>query len=329
MCLCFCLCFLNAMRHAETDACQPQTPHPAVVHDCRGEERSLFALVDHIRPATPRTLHCCLLARTATPLTPTAIADPPVSSILCPLSCVDYRCIASKPTSTAHTNDCLSSCPAKNSFGHPNPLRQSVFAMADEPARQISRRLSGHSTDRVHKSPTASHSSQSGSGSASLNPRSCVTCRRRKVKCDKKHPCTNCSKAHIDCVYPSPGRAPRKARKPPDAELMDRLRRLEGVVQSLGVQVDDEPQAQTKDSPQQQTPAEPTDDEILRQVKELKALKCKRMQEEAAKDPLGGLDQRFGRLVVDEGRSRYISNSFWANLNNEVNTPSIPCFAQG
>lgn len=68
-----------------------------------------------------------------------------------------------------------------------------------------------------------------------LNPRSCVTCRKRKVRCNKVEPaCENCSKAGIDCIYPAPGRAPRKPRKPPDAELLKRLRRLEGVVQGLG-----------------------------------------------------------------------------------------------
>jgi hypothetical protein len=35
-----------------------------------------------------------------------------------------------------------------------------------------------------------------------------------------------------------------------------------------------------------------------------------------------GLENRFGRLVVEKGRSRYINNSFWASLNNEV------CMAQ-
>jgi len=31
-----------------------------------------------------------------------------------------------------------------------------------------------------------------------------------------------------------------------------------------------------------------------------------------------GLENRFGRLVVEKGRSRYINNSFWASLNTEV-----------
>jgi len=80
-----------------------------------------------------------------------------------------------------------------------------------------------------------------GSGSRLLNPRSCVTCRKRKVKCDKLHPCSNCSRAHIECVFPSPGRAPRRSKKtgfgPRDKELLERLRHLESVVKGLGVGV--------------------------------------------------------------------------------------------
>src|SRR5436305_9814718 len=73
--------------------------------------------------------------------------------------------------------------------------------------------------------------------SAPLSQRSCVTCRRRKVRCDKIHPsCTNCSKAGIECIFPGPGRAKRKSRKPQEAELLARLKKLEGVIQSLGAQ---------------------------------------------------------------------------------------------
>jgi len=37
-------------------------------------------------------------------------------------------------------------------------------------------------------------------------------------------------------------------------------------------------------------------------------------------DNVEDLDNRFGKLVVDKGRSRYISSHFWANLNGEVRT---------
>ena len=33
---------------------------------------------------------------------------------------------------------------------------------------------------------------------------SCLECRRRKLKCDKTHPCTNCSKFSRDCIFLAP-----------------------------------------------------------------------------------------------------------------------------
>ncbi len=43
--------------------------------------------------------------------------------------------------------------------------------------------------------------------------RSCVTCRQRKVRCDKLSPCSNCRRADIPCVLPSAERSPRWARR--------------------------------------------------------------------------------------------------------------------
>lgn len=83
-----------------------------------------------------------------------------------------------------------------------------------------------------------------------LNPRSCVTCRRRKVRCDKHMPCSNCRRAQIPCIFPAPGRAPRRPRpKDPNAppkqpssereiELIKRLRKLEGIVEELSGQIE-------------------------------------------------------------------------------------------
>lgn len=163
-----------------------------------------------------------------------------------------------------------------------------------------------------------------------LNPRSCVTCRRRKVRCDKTQPCSNCRRAQIDCIFPSPGRAPRKARKlgeGRDKELLERLRRLEGVVQGLGVEV-------------------PTGQEEANEAQASEPVKgpngaANGHADEASEtigpectfgprstERVGGaarelsskerLESRFGRLVINEGKSRYINSSFWANLSNEV-----------
>ncbi|KAK5991896.1 Transcription factor vrtR1-like protein [Cladobotryum mycophilum] len=71
----------------------------------------------------------------------------------------------------------------------------------------------------------------------------CLNCRRRKLKCDRQHPCINCTQRRLECVFPTSGRTVRQpnsrartthmtseARK---AELMDRIRRLEGVIDGL------------------------------------------------------------------------------------------------
>ena len=39
---------------------------------------------------------------------------------------------------------------------------------------------------------------------------------------------------------------------------------------------------------------------------------------EADSAKIDGLDKEFGRLVVEEGRSRYVSHKFWASLSDEV-----------
>jgi hypothetical protein len=156
-------------------------------------------------------------------------------------------------------------------------------------------------------STTTPSSATAGAPGPALNPRSCVTCRRRKVRCDKRYPCANCQKAHIDCIFPAPGRAPRRPRKPPDGELLARLRRLEGVVQSLGVQVDDEepdplPELdRTNTNGAQVKPEYGVDTEVKADIRP------------------ESLNESFGRLVVDDkGRSRYVNNRFWAALSNEV-----------
>jgi hypothetical protein len=171
-----------------------------------------------------------------------------------------------------------------------------------------------------------------------LNPRSCVTCRKRKVKCDKLHPCSNCSRACIECVFPTPGRAPRKPRKPSDSrdvELLARLRRLEGVVKGLGVDIsnpdslpDQSSASQAEAGPAESRPSDttlpishtwpdPADDSHLNKhgsSQDQRAAKSRYM--DASRD--SKFETRFGRLVINEGRSRYVNNSFWANLSNEV-----------
>ncbi len=147
-----------------------------------------------------------------------------------------------------------------------------------------------------------SHPARSNSTSTShLNPRSCVTCRRRKVRCNKENPCSNCTRAGIECVFPGPGRAPRKSRKPPDAELLARLKKLEGVVTSLGAQVDENGTLHTAHKTDGQTHHASDSPE-----------------NQAGEGHRNSIDRHLGRLVINEDRSRYVSNQFWASMGDEV-----------
>lgn len=180
--------------------------------------------------------------------------------------------------------------------------------------------------------PTVGASSQTNG--PVLNARSCVTCRRRKVKCNKQYPCSNCLKvfvltpkfiwcwltsslAHIDCIFPAPGRAPRRPRKPPDGELLLRLRRLEGVIQSLGVQVDDEPHL-SGSNPGDYLSTDGAADDAAPSRLERRLSFPNEQGYDSGRDAINSLGTELGRLVINEGRSRYVNSRFWAALSTEV-----------
>lgn len=182
--------------------------------------------------------------------------------------------------------------------------------------------------DKSSKSPTSPITANPLPPPPGLNPRSCVSCRKRKVRCDKNYPCSKCQKASIECIFPRPGRAPRRSKKPPDTELLDRLRRLEGVIQSLGKGTDEEktspgaveakgsnePEKPCQSPPSEPVhkaaePACPTADTAIRSICPKKAKKV---------DDGSTLHVEMGQLVVEDGRSRYVSNKLWAGLAGEV-----------
>ncbi|KAK1528554.1 fungal specific transcription factor domain-containing protein [Colletotrichum costaricense] len=188
------------------------------------------------------------------------------------------------------------------------------------------------------------------SGQPALNPRSCVTCRRRKVRCDKQMPCSNCRRAVIQCIYPAPGRAPRRPRpKDPNAppknsserevELMKRLRKLEGIVEELSGQIEVEsgtgsnsgrqnsstgnsPEAFGNDLSSERAGSTSSGAAVMSAFKE--AVTPNKMETDPEpKRPVErqtGISRSFGRLVLhDKGKtSRYVSSAFWSKLNDEL-----------
>ncbi|KAJ5768432.1 hypothetical protein N7533_001015 [Penicillium manginii] len=71
------------------------------------------------------------------------------------------------------------------------------------------------------------------SAETSLHKRSCTRCNQRKVKCNRKTPCTACIKNGEECTFPGDKRAPRQLNRPPVGELLARLKELESEVDKL------------------------------------------------------------------------------------------------
>lgn len=182
-------------------------------------------------------------------------------------------------------------------------------------------------------------------GTPLLNPRSCVTCRRRKVRCDKQMPCSNCRRALIPCVFPAPGRAPRQHRPkdpnaPPKAtsqrevELVKRLKKLEGIVEELSGQIEIETGGRVSSAG-----ASPSNDGSP-STQRAKSASLSAMTSgfadhgdghtagDGSESPMMRESRKqLGRLVLNDnkGTSRYVSSGFWSRLNDEVLSPSSCC----
>jgi len=127
-----------------------------------------------------------------------------------------------------------------------------------------------------------------GSALFAPNRPTCDSCRRRKVKCDRQQPCSVCNQSNSDCVYPSRrGRAPKKSRRGVDAQLADRLSHL---------------------------------DTLIKRFEEQTAANHPPLDSNQLESPKTGhsADRCFGRLIVDNSRSYYVSNDLWGSLASEV-----------
>jgi hypothetical protein len=161
--------------------------------------------------------------------------------------------------------------------------------------------------------------------SSSAKPRSCVICRKRKVRCDKLSPCTNCKRANIACVVPSDDRPPRWARRldrftsstagsgttsqdasavggPAAGLVMDRLKSLEGMVKELTSQLE-QANASNASAVGSSTGNSPGEKAHTGPVSEANS---------------STLQQKFGRLVVQDNKNSYVGTGFWSRVSDEV-----------
>lgn len=63
--------------------------------------------------------------------------------------------------------------------------------------------------------------------------RSCLLCHQRKIRCNKRSPCSNCVRADVLCCYPGPERPGRRPPKFTIAEVAARVTRLERTITAI------------------------------------------------------------------------------------------------
>ncbi|KAJ4353249.1 uncharacterized protein N0V89_004976 [Didymosphaeria variabile] len=190
------------------------------------------------------------------------------------------------------------------------------------------------------------------------NTFSCVTCRRRKVKCNKHHPCNHCIKAGLTCAFPPPRRSWKLATQS-HAALVAEVMRLEGVVNSLqsalenqdaGVAEHDnnhhdtnftDRDAQPRDYQGNRASGSPgpnagssEDGEAASQSPPQVALPVPTSKllprpstvtgsaspEYAIDSPSAAsvASRKFETVIIDEGRNLYLRGSFWAALSSQT-----------
>lgn len=120
--------------------------------------------------------------------------------------------------------------------------------------------------------------------------RSCIACRKRKIRCDRTQPCAYCTKIRVQCVYPH---SERDVPKPPADDVLAKLRRIEASMVRL------EGRGANETSPQSlHTPAHTsTHKESIPQS---------------------------GRLLVEQGDTRFVNGSFWNALDDETEPQQLP-----
>ncbi|UKZ74868.1 hypothetical protein TrVFT333_002538 [Trichoderma virens FT-333] len=155
---------------------------------------------------------------------------------------------------------------------------------------------------------TDGRGTESYAGHPQLNPYSCLSCRKKKKKCDRVYPCVNCRKAGADCLF-----VPRRPSTRPKTTqgMLERLQHLEGVIGHLR---DSYGQGTTQKSTKTAEVRANASIEGCETTPRSDSTDSRRTQPNAVAE----LGTELGRLAVGDGRSRYISSSFWASLDEEV-----------
>lgn len=88
--------------------------------------------------------------------------------------------------------------------------------------------------DDGHSPPGPAQATSVGGSSKPHRILACLLCQQRKVKCDRKFPCANCSRSGAQCV-PATLLPRQRRRRFPERELLDRLRHYEQLLRNHNI----------------------------------------------------------------------------------------------
>ncbi|KAF1815012.1 hypothetical protein P152DRAFT_456046 [Eremomyces bilateralis CBS 781.70] len=135
---------------------------------------------------------------------------------------------------------------------------------------------------------------------------SCNLCRRRKLRCDRSDPCCNCTKRGLTCTYAClPNRSSNsKQEENPDRGLFDRISQLEVLVNKLQRKLDASQGAEAVKSPR--SPRGRASNGIHDGTT---------LGPELADEQL---TDTFGRMCLREKTSKYVSESHWGSMLDDL-----------
>ncbi|KAL7813312.1 fungal-specific transcription factor domain-containing protein [Trichoderma gracile] len=146
---------------------------------------------------------------------------------------------------------------------------------------------------------------------ADLKNFSCLSCRQRKVKCDRHAPCINCVRTGRECSFIAPVRGKRKRTKPPKETLHARVKRYEEMLKAYGAKI--EPCEDGEGSEPEMESGSGSGTPEMGDVVPMK-LQTGRAAEEKPK------------FIMKEGASRYFDSAIWSNLSDNFQHPESTNF---
>jgi hypothetical protein len=145
---------------------------------------------------------------------------------------------------------------------------------------------------------------------------SCMSCHKRKVKCDRQEPCGYCQRHDEQCVYEDPA-PPRKRKRPVDGtdELRARLHNYEMQLRQSGATIDENGNVITPPSRVDSNPTASNGSGRLRTLVPMPSpgaastttqSRGSGTLADALRDALVMKGANDGRLITDQGNTRYL-----------------------